>query len=127
MKNQWSEIYSDDLGSKYYIDFSTFCKGPKAFAWFLKNLAEPLDEVSAAHRIKSWTFFYEVLRDHGRVRLRVRSGFTRRMGKGDCVWSQGQRMGELDTKPIYELDEIRSGSFEEVVLKVAKLTCEQRE
>jgi len=40
------------------------------------------------------------------------------MGEGDCVWSQGERMGELDSNPIWEFDEIQSGAFEEVVLKI---------
>jgi hypothetical protein len=87
MKNKWSEIYADSSGNKYFIDYSTFFKGPKAYARFLKSLAEPLDEISAAHGIKSWTFLYDVIREHSRLRLRARLGFTRRMGEGDCVWS----------------------------------------
>jgi hypothetical protein len=42
MKNKWSEIYADSSGNKYFIDYSTFLKGPKAYARFLKSLAEPL-------------------------------------------------------------------------------------
>jgi hypothetical protein len=116
--NKWSEIYTDSSCNKYFIDYSTFCKGPKANARFMKNLAEPLDEVSAEHGIRSWVFLYDVIREHSQLRLRTRSGFTSGMGEGDCVWSQGEIMGELDSNPIYEFDEIQPGSFQEVALNI---------
>lgn len=119
MKKKWSEIYTDSSGNKYFIDYSTFFKGPKAHAWFLKSLGEPLDEISAAHGINSWTFLFDVIREHSRLRMRARFGFTGRMGEGNCVWTQGMVMGDLHPNPICEFDEdeIQSQAFG-VILKI---------